>query len=237
MPPTNKLVAPCRESLNMEINSFKNQHERFFDKKLRDRENIFYKFARCEHLLSLYNDCAQEEPLYIPKKFRSDKFHIRSEKERSVLTKMEIQRFQTECELLRIRRDDFTKKLFDIDLEIEKFISNSKLSAEAQVSIGKRWNKLINEDITRINNKWSKKIKSVTSAFETDKLSLKKTQKKRISDSNATNINQTVTPSHQVSASHVNSTPTSITTSLLPSTTLDAATAPPSTGMLDSTSS
>ena len=39
------------------------------------------QFARCKHLLSLYGECLQENPPYIPRKFREDKIHVRSQRE------------------------------------------------------------------------------------------------------------------------------------------------------------
>ena len=133
-----KIDSFSTESVDREVKSFKNRHQKFFDKKLQEREHFYYKDARCVHQLDLYNDCAQAEPLYIPRKFRRDNFHVKSDAELTVLSKMEIQRFQSECELLCIRRDEYTKKLFDIDQDIEKFITNCKPSSEAHISSNKR---------------------------------------------------------------------------------------------------
>ena len=167
-------------SVTEEYDLFRQNNHRFFDERLARREEIFYKFTRCNMMLDLYTDCMKEEPLYIPRKFRNDKYHLLSQNELNSLRKSEFQRFKSECEIIRIRRDNFTDAIFLIDKEVLNFIDKSTVTEKCKETLKNRWNTLINEDMSRINEKWTKKIKSTKYAFEKDKEIFKTNQENRI---------------------------------------------------------
>ena len=72
-------------TLENEVNRFKNSNNRFFDPKLKEREYIYYKHSRIVHLLDLYTEYMESDTIYIPRKFRSDKYHVTSTAEMNVL--------------------------------------------------------------------------------------------------------------------------------------------------------
>ena len=98
------------------------------------RERIYYKLTRCERLLDLYGECLQQEPLYIPKprKFRNDKYHVMSTSEYACIQKFELQRLQSECEILKIRRDNFSDNLSNLDQEIDDFVKIQPFSQKVK---------------------------------------------------------------------------------------------------------
>lgn len=156
-------------TLENEVNRFKNSNNRFFDPKLKKREDIYYKHSRIVHLLDLYTEYMESDTIYIPRKFRSDKYHVTSTAEMNVLHTRDLKKFQTESEILRIRRDDFERRIFDIDEEVLMFINNSDLSDGAKRWISNRWQECINEDIRRINKKWNIKMISTRKANDKDR--------------------------------------------------------------------
>ena len=111
----------------------------------------------------------QEEPLYVPRNFRRDTYHMTSQAELHIINKADFNRFQTECEIFKLRRDDLSNKMFQIDEEIEKYINGTQLSPEAKEKLQNRWNKCINEDKVRIDSKRKLKIVSTQKAASKDK--------------------------------------------------------------------
>ena len=111
----------------------------------------------------------QHEPIYIPRKFRKDNFNTRSKNEKDSVTKFELQRFRSECEIINIRKNNVTENIFDIDKDIDIFIENSNTSPGCKKMLKERWETVINEDIKRIKNKLERKKESTRSAFERDR--------------------------------------------------------------------
>ena len=128
-----------------------------FDAKLSKRETLYYKFARHDSLIKLYNECLTMDPIYVPKKFRYDSYHVMSLNILEIIKDMEIKRLQSECKIFESRRDDFAKRCFEIDEEVLEIINNSNVSRKASKQLQDRWNKLINEDIERVNKSWLRK--------------------------------------------------------------------------------
>ena len=167
-----------------EVKNFKQMNQRYMSAKLDKREDEYYKNARCNHMLSLYNDCLSNEPLYIPRKFRSDSYHVTSEAELSIITKMDLKKFQSECEILKLRQDEYAKRISEIDQEIDQFIIDANVSSEAQQKLLDRWNTCITEDVNKIEKKWDSKTESTKKAFEKDRLYHQNHQQNRVRNSN-----------------------------------------------------
>ena len=74
-----------KDNTELFFTSFKQEAERFiysnnklWSDLLQKRKDFVYKFTRCERLLDLYGECLQEEPMYVPRKFRNDKRYVTS---------------------------------------------------------------------------------------------------------------------------------------------------------------
>ena len=72
-----KLAKETRAKINTEMVTFDRLHGKIMDDFLIKREREYYKFARCENLLQLYEECLDSD--YVPKQFRSDKYFVMSE--------------------------------------------------------------------------------------------------------------------------------------------------------------
>ena len=66
---------------------YMNSHKYDFNIKQKKRASKYEQFSRCVHILELYEGCLQETPVYIPKKFRGEKFHARNVREREIIEK------------------------------------------------------------------------------------------------------------------------------------------------------
>ena len=173
-------IKECLVNVDEDIRKFDRSYARIMDTNLHKREQEYYKYARCESTLQLYNDCMQSEPCYIPRKFRSDKFHVMSERELNILKKAELQKFQSQCEIENARREEYSKRCFAIDDEIHGLIKRCKISDTAEQKLLDKWQKLVKEDMDRINKKMETKRVSTKKAYEKDKEFLQKHQKQRV---------------------------------------------------------
>ena len=86
---------------------------------LNKRKDFVYKFTRSERLLDLYGQCLQEEPMYIPRKFRNDKTYVTSDEELNVVRKNDLNNLQAECEILKLRRNNLLENIANQDQKLE----------------------------------------------------------------------------------------------------------------------
>lgn len=168
---------------DLEVRKFKQEHE-YFTNMLNEREDLYYKFARYENLLELYQNCMKQQPIYIPRKFRSDKYHVMSPSELIAVNKMELQRFKTECDIFALRKDLFTERFINIDTNARDIILNSNISTQAKNLLFCRWEECVNEDKVKVDTKWLRKVEGMKSAFIEDEKFIKEHQKKRIATTN-----------------------------------------------------
>ena len=162
------LVRQTVISPDIETQKFKKVNGHKFDEKLKARESEYYKYARCQNLLDLYTTCMEEEPVYVPRKFRNDDLHVMSSSELTVVKKLELSRLQAECEILAIRKDKFMENVVRVDTEIYDTINKANVSIEANEMLVNRWQTLVREDKDRIDLKWKKKNESTKVAFDKD---------------------------------------------------------------------
>ena len=181
---SNREKAEVRRKENEKnFNDFRAENKAYMDKKLSEREEKYYKYRRSDVNLELYGECLAEEPVYIPRKFRSDSFHVMNEAELRSVTKFELQRFQSECEILNLRRTQFLKEITTIDDQIEEFIKNKNLNDGVTSLAVSRWNECKTEEIKRIDEKMVKKMESTQEAYAKDKVYITNHQNERIKGS------------------------------------------------------
>ena len=77
-------------SIKQEAEHFIYSNSKLWSDLLQKRKYFVYKFTRCERLLDLYGECLQEEPIYIPRKFRNDKTYVTSQEELNVVRKNDL---------------------------------------------------------------------------------------------------------------------------------------------------
>ena len=114
------------------LDEFWKHHHSEWNRSLNKRKDLYQKLYRYESLLDLYGTYLHDEPLYIRKKFRNKKVHVRSARERKVIEKSNLQKFQNKCELLKIRREDYANYLLKKAHFITEFIENTVPQEEAK---------------------------------------------------------------------------------------------------------
>ena len=77
-------------SIKQEAEHFIYSNNKLWSDLLQERKDFVYKFTRFERLLDLYGECLQEEPIYIPRKFRNDKTHVTSQEELNIVRKSDL---------------------------------------------------------------------------------------------------------------------------------------------------
>ena len=149
------------------LDEFWKHHHLEWNRNLNKCKDLYYKLYRCENLLDLYGAYLQDE--HIPKKFWNDKAYVRSAWERIVIEKSNLQKFQNECELLKIRCEDYTNYLYEKDNFITDFTENTVPQKEAKNELLALFWEETTRDINDVKKIWTKKIKSTSEAHLRDK--------------------------------------------------------------------
>ena len=119
---------PDNLNFNKEVNSFIRRNNNHWQKELEKRKDVYYKFTRSDQLILLYNECLEEEPIYIPRKFRNDNTFTMNEQEKNIYFKFDLSKLKTKIEIITTRREYFRKKLDEIDQKFTAFIESKSVS-------------------------------------------------------------------------------------------------------------
>ena len=87
---------------------------------------------------------------------------------------MNIQKLQSEIEIMNIRMKDFQNELNDLDAEIQQKLLNLTSNNDIITALNENIQDKINGDKEVINKKWAKKMKSTREAFKKDQIEHKK---------------------------------------------------------------
>ena len=100
---------PNNINVNKEVNTFIRRNNNHWQKELKKRKNIYYKVTRSDQLILLYNEYLEEEPIYIPRKFRNDNTFTMNEQEKNIYFKLDLTKLKTEMEVLTRKRAYFRR--------------------------------------------------------------------------------------------------------------------------------
>ena len=154
---------------HQEYKHFCEKNKRFMNEMIEEREEQLYWYTKCDRYFDLFSGYLQENTPYVPRKFRKDKYDVRSAAEFEEVKKFELQQFKSSCEILRMRLDGYRNEVFQIDKRVEEFVKNQRMSAPAKTKALDRWKEVTNEDFTRMNKKWDKKMTSLKEAHARDR--------------------------------------------------------------------
>ena len=76
--PVTQLLTMTQGEIRAEYDNFVHRNKRVINGKFEEREKLYYTHARYDPYLDLYGECLQEEPVYVPRKFRNDKYYVRN---------------------------------------------------------------------------------------------------------------------------------------------------------------
>ena len=162
---------PSREAVQ-----FITRNKQSWKVQLAERNKLYGQFIRCESLLDIYGQCLQEEPVYVPRRYRRDKIHILYDEEKSIRTTADLQNMQTDMEVLKIRRDNFKRVLEKCDANSQKFVTEKISDDHIALEVASIWDDSIHQDQEKVEQIWAKKISTMHTAFEKDKLNLSRQQ-------------------------------------------------------------
>ena len=141
-----------------------------------ERNKVYEQFILCESLLDIYGLCLQEEPVYIPLRYRRDKIHVLCDEEKNVRTTANLQNMQCDMEILKIRRDNYKRTLSKCDETAQRFITEKTGESTLTQEITSIWNESTRQDQEKVDQTWARKIASMHTAFEKDKATLSRRQ-------------------------------------------------------------
>ena len=141
-----------------------------WNKLLEKQENKYSQIRRTESYLTLYQESLNESPIYVPQKFRSDNWAIKSRKEIEVVHKFNIQRLQTEMEMYNIRLSEFKEELKTIENELLE--KAGCLSPEEKIidAAMKDIEKKINFNMVKVDKQWKKKEMETRTSWKKDQI-------------------------------------------------------------------
>ena len=131
------------------------------------RMHVYYHIKKCKTFIALFTECLQENPAYVPRKFRGGNDRI--------IKKMDIKRMNSELEVLRICKESFVKRLNKGDEEVEDMLKSSTSDVVVNTEILKLWKEVVEQDERTIDLKWSRKAQCMKIAYNNDKKNLSKT--------------------------------------------------------------
>ena len=127
------------EKAKLDAKQFMNTNSGKFNEIYNKRTKLYEGYARCENLTQLYNECLQCDPMYIPKKFRDDKFFVRDEEELEIVNLRFKGKFDSEYRLLKKRQRDFATAVNSEDDTIYNFIGHCNVSDMVKTEIAAIW--------------------------------------------------------------------------------------------------
>ena len=204
--------------------NFMHYNPSVFNKHLKARKDKFQQYSRSVHIVDLYDECMQESPPYIPRKFREDKFKVRNERELEKVFNRSMANFQCEYDILTIRKVDYKEQLDMYTTMVQQHLDEQDLDIEVKTEIMNIWSQDVKKDEEKITKEWRKKIEGVKKSFVIDKADLIKINNNRFreTDSNRVPTSEASTPNV------VAATPTTVdcssatattTTTTIPATT------------------
>ena len=91
--------------------------------------------------------------MYIPRKFRNDK-----PQELSIVRKNDLNNLQSECEILKLRKNSLLENIAHQDKILEEKLWEKKRNQQVKKEILFYWNYDVTRDIENVNKKWDTKI-------------------------------------------------------------------------------
>ena len=98
-----------------------------------------FKYLRCDKQILLCNECLEEEPIFINRKFRNEKVYIMNGQQQNIYKKLALEKLKTEIEILTNRQERFRNNLDTIDKEIKQFLDNKTIPKILRTEVLSEW--------------------------------------------------------------------------------------------------
>ena len=87
---------------------------------LKKRNSKYWQYLRCVSELDLLTECLEQEPMYIPRKFRRDKAHYRDVDEKREIERMNHETMKSHMQILTIRKESYLREIEQTKKEDEE---------------------------------------------------------------------------------------------------------------------
>ena len=121
------------------VDDFIYENQNIWYSELDTRKDVMFNYLKCDTQILLYNECLEEEPMYINRKFRNEKVYIMNEQQQNIYKKLALEKLKTEIEILTNRQERFRNNLDTIDKEIKQFLDNKTIPKILRTEVLSEW--------------------------------------------------------------------------------------------------
>ena len=115
------------ENLKKNVDDFIHENQDLWHSKLDRCKDVMSKYLRCNKQLLLYNECLEEEPMYMHRKLRNDKVYTMNDQEKNIYNKLALEKLKAEMDILTNRREHFRNSIDTIDKKFKQFLDNKRI--------------------------------------------------------------------------------------------------------------
>ena len=159
---------------------FMTDHKNLFNKYETERDDAFWKATRYYELQKLYQEGLQQNPVYVPRKFRRDKYHVVSADELSILQTREVNDLKSEMDIFQIREERNRRKI-ELQDDLVAILVNDKVeNPYLREEILRTWNQNNCNEMKRVIDVWKKKVSTMKNSYVKDKEFIREHNRKRL---------------------------------------------------------
>ena len=114
------------KNLKENVDNFICENKDLWYSKLDKQKDVMFKML-CHKQVLLYNKCLEEEPVYIPRKFRNNKVYTMKDQEKNIYNKLALEKINTEMETQPNRLEHFRNSIETIEKEIKQFLDKKNI--------------------------------------------------------------------------------------------------------------
>ena len=129
------------KNLKENLDAFIYENQDIWHSKLDKCKDVMFNYLTCDKQILLYNQCLEEEPIHIPRKFWNDKVSTMIALEKNIYKKLALEKLKTEMEILTNRREHFQNSIDTIDKEIKQFLDNKSIPEILRREVRSDWEK------------------------------------------------------------------------------------------------
>ena len=173
-----------RQFSTLDVEKFLTENAEILNKHEAQRDNALHKAKRLEYLLRLNEEQITSNPPYVPKKFRKDRYHVKSERELDILRNRELNDMKSEMEIWELRMIENKRRVQLQDDLVAIFLNERIQNPYIKEEVIKTWNKNNRKEEERIEKVWTRKIREMKASFEKDKEYIQNHNKTRYKQQN-----------------------------------------------------
>ena len=142
----------------------------------------------------MYQQGLNENPVYVPRKIRHDKYIVLTADELKILQRREINELKSEIELFKLREERNRKKVELQDDLVSIFVTEQVQNPYLKEAILRAWNEKNLKEMERVTDVWRGKVNGMIKAYEKDKEFIRRHNQNRIKEQNSNTSRQVLNP-------------------------------------------